>query len=37
MSCVRLDYLKRCKIQAFVHSGYTQQQIADESVYINRQ
>ncbi|WP_131783779.1 IS30 family transposase [Legionella gresilensis] len=25
-----LDYLKRCKIQAFVYAGYTQQQIADE-------
>ncbi|STX28713.1 IS30B/C/D transposase [Legionella beliardensis] len=30
MSYKHLDYLKRCKIQAFVHAGYTQQQIADE-------
>ncbi len=26
----RLDYLKRCKIQAFWKLGYTQQKIADE-------
>nr|WP_284499466.1 helix-turn-helix domain-containing protein [Legionella maioricensis] len=25
-----MDYLKRCKIQAFFHAGYTQQEIADE-------
>ena len=30
MGYKHLDYLKRCKIQAFVHAGYTQQQIADE-------
>lgn len=30
MSYKRLDYLKRCKIQAFFQAGYTQQQIADE-------
>ncbi|CEK10994.1 Uncharacterised protein [Legionella hackeliae] len=36
MSYKRLDYLKRCKIQAFVHAGYTQQQIADEIGVHNR-
>ncbi len=30
MSYKRLDYLKRCKIQAFWKAGYTQQRIADE-------
>lgn len=30
MNYRRLDYLKRCKIQAFIRAGYTQQQIADE-------
>ncbi|STX81280.1 Transposase and inactivated derivatives, IS30 family [Legionella busanensis] len=30
MGYKHLDYLKRCKIQAFVYAGYTQQQIAAE-------
>ena len=30
MGYKRLDYLKRCKIQAFWKAGYTQQKIADE-------
>ncbi|MFO2972772.1 helix-turn-helix domain-containing protein [Legionella pneumophila serogroup 10] len=30
MGYKHLDYLKRCKIQAFWKAGYTQQQIAEE-------
>jgi transposase, IS30 family len=30
MGYKHLNYLQRCKIQAFWKAGYTQQQIADE-------